>query len=79
VRPRQQTLGGPCYYFLSDGTLRANPRYSRTPPVVELRAADLPGLGIPRDRPIYRSWLEQPDLYRFMACPESIGDVWTDF
>jgi glucose-6-phosphate isomerase len=76
---RLQALGGPCYYFLSDGTLRANPRYSRIPPVVELRAGDLPGLDIPRDRPIYRSWLEHPDLYRFLAYPESIGDVWADF
>ena len=74
-----QTLGGPCYYFLSDGTLEANPRYSRVPPVVEVRVGDLPDLGIPHDRPIYRSWQEQPDLFRFMAYPETVGDVWADF
>ena len=62
-----QALGGPCYYFLSDGTLQANPRYSRVPPVVELHARDLPSLGIPCDQPIYRSWRDHPDLYRFMA------------
>jgi glucose-6-phosphate isomerase len=76
---RLQALGGPCYYFLGDGTMQANPRYSRVPPVVELHPGDLPGLGIPRDRPIYRSWLEQPELYRFLAYPESVGDLWADF
>lgn len=73
-----QALGGPCYYFLDDGTLEANPRYSRVPPIIHLDARDLPCLGIPPDRPIYTSWQDDPALFRFMAYPESIGDVWSD-
>jgi glucose-6-phosphate isomerase len=76
---RLHALGGPCYYFLSDGTLMANPRYSRVPPAAELHARELPSLGIPADRPIYSSWKDNPDLYRFMACPETIGDIWAEF
>lgn len=71
-----RALGGPCYYFLGDGTLQPNPRYSRVPEVTRVAARDLPSLGIPPDRPIYASWQEDPALYRFMAEPEILGDIW---
>ncbi|HVC79798.1 MAG TPA: glucose-6-phosphate isomerase family protein [Chloroflexota bacterium] len=73
---RLQALGGPCYYFLADATLEVNPRYARVPPVIRAEARDLPSLGIPVDRPIYTSWKENPALYRFLAEPGTIGDVW---
>jgi glucose-6-phosphate isomerase len=75
---RLQALGGPCYYFLADGTLEVNPRYARVPAVIRVDARDLPSLGIPADRPIYTSWKENPELYRFLAEPEAIGDVWAE-
>jgi len=73
---RLQALGGPCYYFLADGTLEVNPRYARVPTVIRAEARDLPNLAIPTDRPIYTSWKENPELYRFLAEPETIGDIW---
>jgi glucose-6-phosphate isomerase, archaeal len=72
-----QALNGPCYYFLDDGTLEANPHYSNIPDVIRAEARDLPSLGIPADQPIYTSWKAHPELYRFLADPETIGDIWT--
>lgn len=71
-----RVLNGPCYYFLGDGSLQRNPRYTRVPEVIRVEARDLPSLGIPADQPIYTSWKESPELYRFLADPETIGDVW---
>jgi glucose-6-phosphate isomerase len=73
-----QALNGPCWYFLADGTLEANPRYARIPEVIRAEARDLPDLGIPHDQPIYSSWRTNPELYRFLANPEMIGDMWAD-
>jgi glucose-6-phosphate isomerase, archaeal len=73
-----QALNGPCCYFLADGTLEANPRYAEIPEVIRVEARDLPDLGIPRDQPIYTSWRTNPELYRFLANPEMIGDIWAD-
>ena len=75
---RLRALGGPCYYVLADGTLEVNPRYNRVPPIAHINACELPSLGIPLDRPIYISWKETPDRYRFMAYPELLGDLWTN-
>lgn len=72
-----RALGGPAYFFGADGTLRKNPRYESVAEVQYARPEDFPLLGIPADRPVYTSWLEHPDLYRFMASPELIGDVWS--
>ncbi|MBE3561504.1 MAG: hypothetical protein IMW89_20130 [Ktedonobacteraceae bacterium] len=72
-------LGGPAHFVQSDGSVRPNPQYQSVPPVRYATPADFPDLGIPRDRPIYTSWLEQPELYDFMANPEHIGDIWKGF
>jgi glucose-6-phosphate isomerase len=73
-----RALRGPCWYFLADGALEANPRYTQAPPVCRITAGDLPSLGIPRDQPIYTSWRAHPRLFEFMANPEKVGDVWAD-
>lgn len=73
-----RALGGPAYFFLADGSLKKNPRYTTVPEVHYLTPKDLPTLGIPSDRPIYTSWQEQPELYKFMSSPELVGDIWTN-
>lgn len=73
-----RALGGPAYFVQADGSLRQNPHYQSVANVQYATPADLPNLGIPRDRPIYTSWLERPELYEFMAFPELIGDIWAD-
>ncbi|MGH2387752.1 MAG: hypothetical protein ACRDIE_06065 [Chloroflexota bacterium] len=45
--------------------------------MIRVAAGELPSLGIPADRPIYSSWKANPQLYRFLANPETIGDMWT--
>ncbi|GCE29947.1 hypothetical protein KDA_54310 [Dictyobacter alpinus] len=74
-----RSLGGPAYFFLADGTLARNPRYTTVPEVRHATPADFPLLGIPTDRPMYTSWQENPELYTFMANPELVGDIWRDF
>jgi glucose-6-phosphate isomerase len=69
-------LGGPAYYFRHDGSLEPNPNYTHIPPIINATASDFPNLGIPTDRPLYTSWREQPELYRFMAFPELLGNIW---
>lgn len=73
-----RALGGPAHFVQADGSVVPNPRYTAVPEVRFAAAADFPTLGIPRDRPIYTSWREQPELYRFMAEPEIVGDIWSD-
>ena len=70
-----RVLSGPCYYFPDTENPEINPRYARVPTVIRADAGDLPTLGIPADRPIYTSWRENPDLYRFLAYPASGADV----
>lgn len=74
-----RALGGPAHFVQADGTVLRNPRYRAVPEVRRASAADFPTLGIPTDRPIYTSWREQPELYRFMASPELVGDIWGAF
>lgn len=71
-----RTLGGPAYYFHDDGSLERNPRYARVPALVTATPGDFPDLGIPTDRPLYTSWKQRPELYRFMAHPELLGNIW---
>lgn len=74
-----QALGGPCYYFPDSGKPVVNPRYASVPALSRAKASDFPLLGIPTDRPIYTSWKENPMLYRFLAEPETISDIWAHF
>jgi glucose-6-phosphate isomerase len=74
-----RALGGPAYFFQADGTLKKNPRYEVVADVQYAKPDDFPTLGIPTDRPIYTSWREQPERYRFMAYPEMVGDIWADW
>jgi len=71
-----RALGGPAHFVQADGSVCVNPRYRVVPDIQYLTPADLPSLGIPADRPIYTSWQEQPELYTFMANPETVGDIW---
>ena len=73
-----QALGGPCYYFPDGGKPAVNPRYASVPALIQAKASELPLLGIPTDPPIYTSWGENPGLYRFLAEPAAIGDIWAD-
>ena len=73
-----RVLGGPAYFFMADGSLRQNPHYESVAAIQYAKPADFPLLGIPRDRPMYTSWQEQPALYQFMAAPELVGDIWAD-
>jgi glucose-6-phosphate isomerase len=72
-------LGGPAHFVQGDGSVCANPRYQSVPNVQYATPSDFPDLGIPRDRPIYTSWLEKPELYEFMANPEQIGNIWKNY
>ena len=62
----------------ADGSLRKNPQYQHIAELRYLTPDDLPTLGIPRDRPIYTTWQEQPELFTFMAHPEVTGDLWAN-
>lgn len=73
-----RALGGPAYFVQADGSLRKNPRYTSVAEARYLRPEELPTLGIPSDRPVYTSWLEQPELFTFMANPEVTGDIWAN-
>jgi glucose-6-phosphate isomerase len=73
-----RTLGGPAYFVQADGSLRKNPHYQTVAELQYATVTDFPDLGIPRNRPIYTSWLERPDLYSFLASPELVGDIWAE-
>ena len=73
-----RALGGPCYFFHADGTLQPNPRYTSVPPLRSIDVRALPDLGIPTVQPIYTAWKANPEIFRFLAEPESIGDIWSD-
>jgi glucose-6-phosphate isomerase len=73
-----RALGGPAYFVQADGSLEKNPRYESVPNVQYVNPGDFPPLDIPQDRPIYTSWRENSDLYKFMASPELTGDLWAD-
>jgi glucose-6-phosphate isomerase, archaeal len=73
-----RALGGPAYFVQADGSLRKNPQYQRVAELRYLSPDDLPTLGIPRNRPIYTSWQEQPEIFNFMANPEVTGDLWAN-
>jgi glucose-6-phosphate isomerase len=71
-----RALGGPAHFVLADGSVIANRQYHSVAKVAYATPADFPDLGIPRDLPIYTSWLERPEQYTFMANPEAVGDLW---
>ncbi len=71
-----QARGGPAYYFPLRGAPRINPRYAQVAPLTHATVRDFPTLGIPFDRSIYDSWRDDSSLYRFLACPEAVGDLW---
>jgi glucose-6-phosphate isomerase len=72
-----RALGGPAHFVQADGTVLTNPRYRRVADVQFALPRDFPTLDVPKDRPIYASWREHPDLFAFMASPERVGDVWS--
>ncbi len=73
-----RALGGPAHFVQTDGSVIANPHYRTVAEVRYATPADFPDLGIPRDRPMYTSWRERPELYAFMSSPEIVGDIWAD-
>jgi glucose-6-phosphate isomerase len=71
-------LGGPAHFVHADGSVASNPHYRSVPDVQYATPRDFPDLGIPRERPIYDSWRDQPELFAFVANPELVGDIWKD-
>lgn len=69
-------IGGPAYFVQADGSVALNERYTSVVPLERATTADFPGFGIPRDQPIYRSWLETPDLFDFLPNPELGREAW---
>lgn len=74
-----RSLGGPAHFVYADGAVETNPRYTRVADVQRASVQDFPDFDIPRDRPIYTAWREDPSLFAFMASPELVGDVWSRF
>jgi len=73
-----RVLGGPAYFVQADGSLKKNPHYESIAAIQYAKPGDFLALNIPLDRPIYTSWRENPDRFKFMASPELTDDLWAD-
>jgi glucose-6-phosphate isomerase len=69
-------LGGPAHFVLTNGRVVKNPRYESVADVQYATPIEFPDLGLPRERPIYTSWRDDPARLAFMARPELVGDPW---
>jgi glucose-6-phosphate isomerase, archaeal len=71
-----RALGGPAHFVLGDGAVMTNPRYRFVPDVEVVEPRDLPLLGVPPGRPIYRAWRDDPRLFDFLPQPELARAAW---
>ena len=69
---------GGAYYEVAAGDdteFIPNPLYDPIPPLEEWKPVEMPELNLTRQRPFYRSFLENPEGFRYLAEPEKFREA----